>query len=267
MNHGLTVLERIIPEYQVLGPISFAWAQGSVVSGYATEGDYDVILAWSLADLPREERRSVVARLDERNPDHPFVVDDRDINIDRFVIEGREFNIGHATTAGFRKSHIDPVLAGVAFREEDILQPVVTVSGFYYGNILLDRNGEGASLKDVLRHFPDPLRKDALRLLRLCRSDLPVLRGLGERGDWIPYFRDLSRIVRTILFALFAAHDVYYPGDKWVLKALERFAIGADAAGAWEQIWKRGVSLRDQIAAVDALGKITETRLSPMIES
>lgn len=266
MNQKRIVLERIIPEYEVLGPISFAWEQGSVVSGYTTKGDYDVVLAWDLADLPREERRSVVVRLDESNRDHPFVVDYRDINIDRFVVEGQEFNIGHATTAGFRRFHVDPVLAGVAFREEDILQPVVTVSGFYYGNVLLDRKGEGASIKDALRSFPEPLRKEARRLLPLCRDDLPVLTRLGERGDWIPYFRDLSRIVRTMLFALFAAHDVYYPGDKWILKALERFAIGADAAGAWEQIWSRRASIRDQIAAVDALGEITEVRLSPKIE-
>lgn len=68
-----------------------------------------MILAWGLEALPRG-REQIVSRLDERNLRSPSVVDHRDINIDRFVIDNQEFNIGHATPAGFRKFHVDILL-------------------------------------------------------------------------------------------------------------------------------------------------------------
>jgi hypothetical protein len=48
------VLEQVLPAYETLGPLSFAWAQGSLVNGFTTEGDYDVILAWDMESLPTE---------------------------------------------------------------------------------------------------------------------------------------------------------------------------------------------------------------------
>lgn len=265
MDRKLTVLKKIIPDYETLGSISFAWVQGSVVSGYTEKGDYDVILAWDLEELPRG-REGVVSHLDERDPENPFVVDHRDINIDRFVMGEQEFNIGHATPSGFRRFHVEPVLSGLPFRDEDILQPVVAVSGFFYGDVLIDRKGEAASIKNTLSNFPPALRKEALRLLRIHRIDLPTLRALGERADWIPYFRDLARIVRNILLAVFASYDVYYPGDKWVLRAFDRFSIERAAVSTWEAIWTRGASPAEQSEAADSLAEWAETRLASRVE-
>lgn len=258
------VLERVLPAYEELGGVSFAWAQGSVVSGYTAKGDYDVILAWDLDKIPGD-RSSVVARLDERDPDHPFVVNHRDINIDRFTIEGQEFNIGHATPRGFRKFHVEPVLQGIAFKEEDILQPVVAVSGFYYGEVLVDRTDEASLIRQLLQPFPPKLREEALRLLRARRSELSMTRSLGERGDWIPYFNGLARIVQSILLALFSSRDVYYPGDKWVVQALERFAIEPSAADLWNDVWRPGASPNERTGSVNALADLAESRLAARI--
>lgn len=173
------LVDRVLPAYELLGDLSFAWAQGSVVSGYTTEGDFDVILAWDLDSLPID-RSFVVASLDERDPENPFVVNYRDINIDRFTIGGQEFNIGHATPQGFRKGHVEPVLEGVALREETILQPVVAVSGFSYGDLLVDHKEEAAHIAELLEPFPSSLRVEALRLLQVRRSELATARSLGE---------------------------------------------------------------------------------------
>lgn len=259
------VLERVLPAYEELGGVSFAWAQGSVVSGYTAKGDYDVILAWDLENIP-VDRSSVVARLDEPDPEHPFVVNHRDINIDRFTIEGQEFNIGHATPQGFRKFHVEPVLQGIAFKEEDILQPVVAVSGFNYGEVLIDRTDEASLIRQLLEPFPPKLREEALRLLQARRSELSTTRALGERGDWIPYFGNMTRIVQSILLALFSSHDVYYPGDKWVIQALERFSIEASSVDVWNEIWKVAASPSDRTTAAQALADLAESRLAARIE-
>jgi hypothetical protein len=261
MNPQQIVLERVLPGYETLGPLSFAWAQGSLVSRYTTKGDYDVILAWDMEALP-SDRSSVVSQLDDRNPEEPFVVNYRDINVDRFVIGGQEFNLGHATPHGFKKFHVDPVLSGVAFRDDEILQPVVAVSGFFYGEILTDPRGEAAAIRESLATFPEPLRNEALRQLRVRRNDLRTVRELGEREDWIPFFRDLSQIVRVILLALFASHDIYYPGDKWIAASLQRFSIDG-AADLWGSIWRAGALPAERTDAADALAELANSRLAP----
>ena len=45
-------------------------------------------------------------------------------------------------------------------------------------------------------------------------SQLDDLETFTERSDWLMFWIVLGTGVRTTLQALFAAHGVYYPGDK-----------------------------------------------------
>lgn len=73
----------------------------------------------------------------------------------------------------------------------------------------------------------------------------------------------IKRSVRGFLLALFAAHDVYYPGDKWIPQTFARFSIDHRALKAWEAIWTSGTSPADQVRAADSQAELAEELLLP----
>ncbi|MEI6481298.1 MAG: hypothetical protein WCO19_03270 [Candidatus Saccharibacteria bacterium] len=94
--------------------------------------------------------------------------------------------------------------------------------------ILYDRNNDLNRLKEfntaqgktwILDEIFDYYVSDALTILEV--KALPA----AERNDTFNYNACLARSVRSILIALFALNDTYFPGDKWNEKYLKRFKV------------------------------------------
>src|SRR5713226_8932749 len=97
-----TVQQQLLPAYEPLGSLALVYLLGSLVSGYTEDADLDIMMVWDDPDVPAASlRESLVARLDEQQCISPFVVDYRDIHLERYVIAGQEYNVAHLTLASF----------------------------------------------------------------------------------------------------------------------------------------------------------------------
>jgi hypothetical protein len=198
--HRDRLLRQVLPRYEALGPLAFAYAQGSLVSGYTDEADLDVIIVWHQPEVPADGRRAaVVARLDERQPGAPFVVDYRDVRLDRFVLAGQEYSIGHHALPDFA-AVVDAVLAGREPANARVLNPLTLVSGFRYGELLADPDGHAARLLDALAPFPPALAAATRRHLRNNRATwLADLQKFAARGDGLAFHDTLVAAARAAL--------------------------------------------------------------------
>jgi hypothetical protein len=100
-RHRTLLLQGVFTRYAELGTVAFAYLQGSLVSGYTDAADLDVIAVWDAQQVPTN-RAAVVSDLDARDPSGSSVVDYRDVHLDRFVLAGQEYNVGHHALPDFR---------------------------------------------------------------------------------------------------------------------------------------------------------------------
>jgi len=102
VKHRNRLRQQVLPAYEPLGKLSLVYLLGSLVSGYTDQADLDLMMIWDDPDVPSASlREPLVARLDERHGVSPFVVDYRDIHLERYVIAGHEYNVAHQTRASF----------------------------------------------------------------------------------------------------------------------------------------------------------------------
>ena len=131
--------QQVLPAYEPLGQLSLVYLLGSLVSGYTEDADLDLMMVWNDADVPAGSlREPLVSHLDERQGVSPFVVDYRDIHLERYVIAGQEYNIAHQTQVSF-EAMLHSILGGRRDGTERVLDPLVATAGFYYGELVLDR--------------------------------------------------------------------------------------------------------------------------------
>ncbi len=57
LAHARTIAAWVIPAYRPLGGLSFAYGQGSVVTGFTAQSDIDLVLVWDRAAPPAPEAR------------------------------------------------------------------------------------------------------------------------------------------------------------------------------------------------------------------
>jgi hypothetical protein len=252
-RHRRILEEQALPRYERLGSLAFTYLQGSLVSGYTERADLDVIMLWDQPEVPTgPARQEIVGQLDERKPGTPFVVDCEDIHLERWVIAGQEYNLAHQTLSQFQ-GMVRAVLDARA-EASQILDPLTAVSGFYYGELLVDHAGHGEQAKEALRRFPAALKSETARRARGHReTSLTHLRTFAERADWLMFHADLIGAVRMVLQALFAAEEVYYPGDKWLRQAIVRFGLGPRVLAAFDTLWAREAEPAARIAALAQL--------------
>jgi hypothetical protein len=176
-------------------------------------------------------------------------VDYQDVHLDRFTRAGQEYNLAHRTLAGIQEA-VQAVAAGNGLDRVGILDPLVTVSGFCYGELLADAGGQGAALRTSLRPFPPRLQAELQRVLRSRHTaQLGDLDKFAQRADWLSFYSALVAAVRLVMQALFAMHGVYYPGDKWLRQALLRFGLDQRILAAYDRVWAPGVAAVERIAA------------------
>jgi len=231
--HRHLLRQQVLPRYEELGSLDFAYMQGSLVSGYTDRADLDLILVWDQPEVPADRER-IVARLDQRRLAAPFVVDYQDVHLEQLVIADQEYNVAHQTVAQFQ-GMVRAVLEG---REHptQVLDPLTAVSGFYYGERLADRAGHGEQTKAALRQFPPTLKSETARRARGHReATLTHLRTFAERADWFMFHKELVEAVHMVLLGL----------DPRVLTTFDR-------------LWERDGEPADRIAALTQLHSLLD---------
>jgi Domain of unknown function (DUF4037) len=250
--HRAWLREDVYPAYQTLGALAFAYLQGSLVSGYTDTADLDVVMVWNQKSVP-EGRAEIVASLDQSGHVPPFVVDYQDIHLERFTRAGQKYNIGHRTLADFRAT-IDLVRTGEGRVPAPILIPLVTVAGFIGGELLADPAAIGITMRELLHPFPEALRQSTSQdALRRQESLFCALQKSAAREDWLVFHTTLIEATRLVLPALFAVHRVYYPGDTWVGRAMERVGLPLAIRDVYARLWMQGATPAAQIAVLEAL--------------
>src|SRR5260370_13106673 len=112
---------------------------------------------------------------------------------------------------------------------ERVRDPVGATAGFAYGELVLGPKSLGQRWKSRLSAFPPAVKRKYRRAVLTHRqAHLTDLRTLMRRADWFKFHCVLVEAVRTTLRALFALHEVYYPGDKWLRQSIIYFGLGEE---------------------------------------
>jgi RimJ/RimL family protein N-acetyltransferase len=255
--HRDRLLRRVLPEYRALGALAFAHLQGSLVLGYTNRADLDVVLVWDQPEVPTG-RDDLVARLDERRREWPEAIDYRDIHLDRFVLEGQDYEVAHYARRRFEQA-IDSVRGGGDLPGRAIVDPLALAAGLRHAVFLADPAGHGRRLQDSLRVFPEHLRTGTRRaVLNNRERSLAELRRYAERGDWFAFHCAVVGTGRRVLQALLAARDVYWSGDKWRRKALVGAGFPPPALAAYDRLWATDTPPSGRIAALQALMSLVQ---------
>jgi len=252
--------ERLLPAYEPFGQLTLVYLLGSLVSGYTEDADLDLMMVWDDPEVPAAaQREPLVARLDERPGVSPFVVDYRDIHLERYVIDGQEYNVAHQTLASF-EALLHSILDGRRDNTERVLDPLVATAGFAYGELVLDLKSLGQQWKSRLSTFPSIVKRECRRAVLAHRqAQLTDLRTLMRRADWFKFHCVLVEAVRTTLRALFALHEVYYPGDKWLRQSIIRFGLGEEVLTCFDRLFEaQGSALERAIEQHAALSRLMD---------
>ena len=115
----------------------------------------------------------------------------------------------------------------------------VATAGFYYGELVLDRQGLGQQWKSRLSTFPPVVKQECLRaVLAHQQAYLTDLTTLMRREGWFKFLCILLEAVRTTMRALFALHEVYYPGDKWLRQSILRFGLDTEVLTCFDRLFE-----------------------------
>jgi hypothetical protein len=259
-EYRTTLRQRVLPGYDRLGSLTLVYLLGSLVSGYADDADLDIMLVWDEPDVPAAaQREPLVARFDEQERSQPFVVDYHDIHLERFVIAAQEYNLAHLPLAAWQ-TMIQAILDGQLDRSERVLDPLVATAGFYYGVLVLDRQGVGQQIKARLRSFPAAVKQECRRaVLARRQAYLADLQTLAAREDWFKFHCILVEAVRLTVRALFSLHEVYYPGDKWLRQAIVRFGLEAEVLAPFDRLWAaQGTVAENAVEQIAALRRLMD---------
>lgn len=255
-----TVQEQVLPMYESLGQLTLVYLLGSLAAGYTQDADLDLMMVWDDPEVPAASlREPLVARLDERQGVSPFVVDYRDIHLERYVIGSQEYNVAHQTLTAF-EAMLHSILDGRRDNTERVLDPLVATAGFAYGELVLDPKSLGQQWKSRLSTFPSIVKRECRRAVLAHRqAQLTDLRTLMRRADWFKFHCVLVEAVRTTLRALFALHEVYYPGDKWLRQSILRFALGEEVLTCFDRLFEaQGSALERAIEQHAALSRLMD---------
>ena len=131
------------------------------------------------------------------------------------------------------------ILDGRRDGTERVLDPLVATAGFSYGELVLDLQGLGQQWKSRLSTFPPAVKQECRRAVLAHRQAyLTDLTTLTQRADWFKFHCVLVEALRTTMRALFALHEVYYPGDKWLRQSILRFGLDAEVLTCFDRLFE-----------------------------
>ena len=178
-EYGNTLRQQVLPLYEPLGRLALVYLLGSLASGYTEEADLDIMMVWDDANVPAASlREPLVSHFDERPGIPPFVVDYRDIHLERYVIAGQEYHVAHQTRVSF-EAMLQVILDGKRDGTDRVLDPLVATADFAYGELVWDREGLGKPWKNRLNTFPPVVKRECVRAV-LAHRQAHQSRALGH---------------------------------------------------------------------------------------
>lgn len=229
------VAAKIVPVYRPIGALGFVYGQGSVVAGFTTESDLDVIFVWDRDEPPPPPQRPVHLINDGAAAAEQF--HQPGFWLDRCWVGGQQVDICHVPRRHF-EGWIDAVLAGEGWEHHAHPLPLYAVAGFAYGVLLQDERGGGADAYDRLTAFPAALTERSRRLLSdQLAGYLDALSGCIRRGDGWLFHELLCTGLKLIFVTWFAAHHRYCPHHKWLRRWIERLGLDPAMADLEQQLW------------------------------
>jgi len=235
------IASRVVPAYRKLGELSFVYGQGSVVVGFTTKSDLDLVFVWDRDEPPDLSARP--AGLLNEGARAPVQYHQPGFYLDRFWMGGRQVDVPHVPRSVF-DDWLRAVMAGGGWERREHPLPLAAVAGFAYGVILSDDGGTGAAARAEVAAFPTSLVERSRALLA---EQLPeyedVLDGCARRGDGWLFHEVLADGLRYVFVSWFAAEHRYWPHHKWLQRWVERFGMDQSIADLERQLWAPGADL------------------------
>ena len=230
------VLERLLPAYSSLAPISFAYCQGSMVENLSNTSDVDVIFVWGSA-VPHQDTR-LPTGVGDSSP-RPRVW----ANQETFHVAGQEYGVAHHTLAQWQSWVVE---LNEGRGTEGYPTPVIAAHGLLSGLLLSDPDGSGRKIQRALQSFPDRLRLSTLLRAREALPDtLIVLDACASQNDGLLFHAELVKAARQVWLAWFSAQRRYWPLEKRLTTRLRMMGRN-DLACAEERLWG-ATSLDDKL--------------------
>jgi hypothetical protein len=140
-------------------------------------------------------------------------------------MSGQEFNIGHITVKDFSQT-ISLIKKGEGFHTQDIINPLILVSSFYYGKVIKDSTGKLMNLKESLNTFPPKLVENVDSYWEIKRDEYSQkLEKFLKRKDVISFSRTAVNALEVSLLTFYTKNKVYFPGYKWSKQHFDKHGL------------------------------------------
>ncbi|MBM7785364.1 hypothetical protein [Tenggerimyces flavus] len=237
--------DRVVDRYGELQGLVLCFGQGSAVMGFSESSDLDLVMVW-VDGVPAAAGRPIHALAAAGSEPKQF--DGSFGGLDKLQVDGWEVDVSHCALASFER-WLSEVHEGDGWQVEEWPQPLHSVAGFAYGQILADPSNVGARAQSALASFPPLLvTKSAERLAQDWEALRPELARCVERSDgWL--FHQLSGpLVRVAYVAWLAAQHRYCPFPKHLRSWAIRLSLDPALVDAERQMWNG--TLADRLDAL-----------------
>lgn len=239
------VIGSVIPAYCAVGPVAFAYAQGSLVEGLADDADLDLVVVWDEEPPPSEARLPLSIAAARPGP---VSFDEPHFRLDRFFIDGQQVDTKHVS--------LDEVEGWRAQVERGggtsgYPMPAIALHGLTSGVLLFDVGGVGAAHRLAAETVPEAYRTAVQARARASLDDfVEELDRCAHREDGMLFHDQLVALARMLFIAWFAQGGRWWPHEKRLGERLRR--VGEARLAAIESDLWRG-TLFDRTEAVRQL--------------
>jgi hypothetical protein len=228
------------------GDLAYAYAQGSLVEGLATDADIDVVLVWE-GQLPERSRRPP-AGLADLDPAPAVFHQEPSFVVDRVWRAGQQFDVKHITRREI-DGWADAVEAGEG--RSGYPMPAIGIHGLLAGIVLADESGYAAAIRSRVASVPAAFRRAARMQAETASAYLQELEWCVERGDHLLFHSLAVDAIRAGFIAWFAAGDRSWPHEKRLSQRLQLLGH-PDLAELERRAWL-GKTLAARLAAIREL--------------
>jgi GrpB-like predicted nucleotidyltransferase (UPF0157 family) len=225
--------ETVDPHYDALGSVDAVYVQGSLVECLADVADLDVVVVRS-GPPPASAARDPSSIADAAPP--PTTFDQQGFVLDRFFVDGQQFDVKHVACAELDEWVTAVEDAGPA-ATSGYPMPAIAVHGLVEGVVLRDTAGVLAAARTrasaALASFAAAARR---RVEDAWPSHRDELTASAARGDGLLFHEVAVPIVRLLFIAWFASQGRWWPHEKRLSERLRR-AGRHDLADAEAAVW------------------------------
>lgn len=188
------------------------------------KADFDLAYVWENSAIPID-RDQIVNKLNNTKDYDYMVVNYKNVHLDRFMLGNQEYNILHKTLDIFNKNIVD-IKKGENIYSDGVLKPLISVSSFYYGQILFDPDKILEKVKIDLDNFPKIIKKTTYQKLENKKSkSIPQIKIYAKHNDIYMFYKEILILLELFTIAYFSKNEIYYPGMKWFKGYLKKFNL------------------------------------------